>query len=25
VEAGQWEYGRVVIELTICPRDHVMT
>ena len=24
VEAGQWEYGRVVIEFTICPRDHVM-
>ena len=25
VEAGQWEYGRVVIELTISPHDHVMT
>jgi hypothetical protein len=25
VKAGQWEYSRVVIELTVCPRDHVMT
>jgi hypothetical protein len=25
VKARQREHGRVVIELTVCPRDHVMT